>query len=58
MSKQEEEPATGKQLSTIARLSQALGIRSPIEEELMSMAQAGRQIRHLSNQLKLKRFKL
>jgi len=52
---QENEPATSKQRTTIARLGIILGIKEPIAEGTMTMAQAGRQIRHLYYQTKLKR---
>jgi len=55
VSKQEELEATGKQRSTIAKLGYLLGINEPIETGFMTMAQAGRQIRHLSDQLKLRK---
>lgn len=54
MSRQEELEATPKQRIAIAKLAQSLGIGSPIEEGYLTMAQAGRQIRHLSAQLKLR----
>ena len=57
MSTQELEPATAEQRRKIAQLSQALDIKAPIEEGIMSMAQAGRQIRHLADQLKLRRVR-
>lgn len=52
--KQEELEATGKQRSMIARLGYLLSIDEPIETGFMTMAQAGRQIRHLYWQLRLK----
>lgn len=52
---QEDLLATGRQRSQIAKLGFLLGVESPIESGVMSMAQAGKQIRHLSMQLKLRR---
>lgn len=57
MSKQEELEATGTQRRAIAKFSYLLGINEPLETGFMTMAQAGKQIRHLSNQLKLRRIK-
>lgn len=44
-----EEPATAKQKLTITRLCMALGIREPIEEEAMTIGEAGRLIRELQS---------
>ena len=57
MSTQENLPATTKQRSQIAKLGSLLGIGAPIESGIMSMAQAGKQIRHLSAQLRLRKLK-
>lgn len=57
MSTQENLPATPKQRQKIARFSQLLDIEAPIETGIMTMAQAGMQIRHLSDQLKLRRLR-
>jgi len=44
---QEYEPATSKQLVTIARLCMKLKVKEPLEEYPMTQAQAGRLIREL-----------
>jgi len=41
------EPATGRQRLIIARLCMKLKIREPLEEKVMTMAEAGRLIRKL-----------
>ena len=57
MNSQEELDATSRQRTRIAQLSLALGIPEVLESGPMTMAQAGKQIRHLSDQLKLRRLK-
>ena len=47
--------ATAHQKHIIAKLSRALGIREPIEEQAMSCYGAWKVIQWLSAQLKLKR---
>jgi hypothetical protein len=57
LNSQEELDATSKQRTRIAQLSLALGIPEALESGPLTMAQAGKQIRHLSDQLKLRRLK-
>jgi len=44
------DPATGRQLHTIACLCQALGIADPLEEQPMTIGEAGILIRRLQNE--------
>ncbi len=48
-------PATPKQLLLVTRLCMALKIREPWEERPMSQGEAGRLIRYLLMQKKMKR---
>jgi len=57
LNSQEELDATSKQRTKIAQLSLVLGIPEALESGPLTMAQAGKQIRHLSDQLKLRRLK-
>lgn len=52
MDKRSIEPATGKQLHTIAALCQKLRIREPLEEQRMTMGEAGYLIRRLLRRAK------
>lgn len=54
---QEEQEATSKQRTAIAKLCLSLGIRDSLETGTMTMAQAGKQIRHLSDQLRLRKLR-
>lgn len=51
---QENLPATSSQRTAIAKLCLSLGIEETLEAGPLTMAQAGRQIRHLYDQLRLK----
>jgi len=42
--------ATGRQLHTIALLCMACGVHAPLEEQPMTMGEAGILIRRLSNE--------
>jgi len=45
-----DEPATGKQLHHIAQLCMACGIREPVEEQPLTVGEAGVIIRRLQNE--------
>lgn len=50
-------PATGRQLSTIAKLCAGLRIQEPLEDTVKTFGSAGRLVRELSNRLSYERKK-
>ena len=49
------EPATGRQLRTIALLCMGLKVKEPLEERPMTMGEAGRLIRDLISEVRFRR---